>query len=109
MRTSCTSQCCRREAGSAKRSTLPSCCTHSKRYCVPAPQAISAWYQPSSSACIGNAMSHVSSFGVLFNTLFSSRFCSARSEERRVGKECVSKVRSRWCPDHLQKKKKLNL
>src|SRR3712207_9126115 len=28
----------------------------------------------------------------------------ARSEERRVGKEC----RSRWSPDHLQKKGKLN-
>src|SRR3546814_6958312 len=24
----------------------------------------------------------------------------ARSEERRVGKECVSKCRSRWCPYH---------
>src|SRR3546814_19048703 len=23
-----------------------------------------------------------------------------RSEERRVGKECVSKCRSRWAPDH---------
>src|SRR3546814_20874219 len=23
-----------------------------------------------------------------------------RSEERRVGKECVSTVRSRWAPDH---------
>src|SRR3546814_11557313 len=25
---------------------------------------------------------------------------SQRSEERRVGKECVSKCRSRWSPDH---------
>src|SRR3546814_16847498 len=23
-----------------------------------------------------------------------------RTEERRVGKECVSPCRSRWCPDH---------
>src|SRR3546814_19671448 len=29
-----------------------------------------------------------------------------RSEERRVGKECVSTCRSRWSPDHLKKKKK---
>src|SRR3546814_12678311 len=29
-----------------------------------------------------------------------------RSEERRVGKECVSKCISRWSPDHLKKKKK---
>src|SRR6056297_2198049 len=28
-----------------------------------------------------------------------------RSEERRVGKECVSTCRSRWSPDHSQKKK----
>src|SRR3546814_16018033 len=26
-----------------------------------------------------------------------------RSEERRVGKECVSTCRSRWSPDHEQK------
>src|SRR3546814_15090272 len=29
-----------------------------------------------------------------------------RSEERRVGKECVSTCRSRWSPDHKKKKKK---
>src|SRR3546814_11859143 len=28
-----------------------------------------------------------------------------RSEERRVGKECVSTGRSRWSPYHLKKKK----
>src|SRR3546814_20205020 len=28
-----------------------------------------------------------------------------RSEERRVGKECVSTFRSRWSPDHEKKKK----
>src|SRR3546814_13770759 len=28
-----------------------------------------------------------------------------RSEERRVGKECVSPCRSRWSPYHLKKKK----
>src|SRR3546814_11863077 len=27
-----------------------------------------------------------------------------RSEERRVGKECVSTCRSRWAPDHYKKK-----
>src|SRR3546814_18035108 len=26
--------------------------------------------------------------------------CAVRSEERRVGKECVSTCRSRWSPDH---------
>src|SRR3546814_20154647 len=28
-----------------------------------------------------------------------------RSEERRVGKECVSTCRSRWSPDHYKKKR----
>src|SRR3546814_12596711 len=31
-----------------------------------------------------------------------------RSEERRVGKECVSTCRSRWSPYHYKKKKKKN-
>src|SRR3546814_14972918 len=29
----------------------------------------------------------------------------ARSEERRVGKECVSTCRSRWSPSHYKKKR----
>src|SRR3546814_1129561 len=32
-------------------------------------------------------------------TVEADAFCG-RSEERRVGKECVSTVRSRWSPDH---------
>src|SRR3546814_11760151 len=31
-----------------------------------------------------------------------------RSEERRVGKECVSTCRSRWSPYHSKKNKTLN-
>src|SRR3546814_13589604 len=31
-------------------------------------------------------------------------FSSKRSEERRVGKECVSTCRSRWSPYHKKKK-----
>src|SRR3546814_13115222 len=31
-----------------------------------------------------------------------------RSEERRVGKECVSTCRSRWSPDHEKKTKRRN-
>src|SRR3546814_9679694 len=30
----------------------------------------------------------------------AQRYCPARSEERRVGKECVSTCRSRWSPYH---------
>src|SRR3546814_14790327 len=32
------------------------------------------------------------------------RHIDARSEERRVGKECVSTCRSRWAPYHYKKK-----
>src|SRR3546814_2947360 len=34
------------------------------------------------------------------------KYCvSGRSEERRVGKECVSTCRSRWSPYHYKKKR----
>src|SRR3546814_19172413 len=33
---------------------------------------------------------------------------ATRSEERRVGKECVSTCRSRWSPYHYKKKQKSN-
>src|SRR3546814_15912979 len=32
----------------------------------------------------------------------------SRSEERRVGKECVSTCRSRWSPYHSKKKRKMS-
>src|SRR3546814_19459591 len=35
------------------------------------------------------------------------RRSNSRSEERRVGKECVSTRRSRWVPDHSKKKKNI--
>src|SRR3546814_19872028 len=37
---------------------------------------------------------------VLTSALFGSISGSSRSEERRVGKECVSTCRSRWSPYH---------
>src|SRR3546814_16453036 len=37
---------------------------------------------------------------------FSFHWSKHRSEERRVGKECVSKCRSGWSPYHEKKKKK---
>src|SRR3546814_11365008 len=36
----------------------------------------------------------------------SPAFVRSRSEERRVGKECVSTCRSRWSPYHEKKKTK---
>src|SRR3546814_14239625 len=35
---------------------------------------------------------------------FTADLLWGRSEERRVGKECVSTCRSRWSPDHEKKK-----
>src|SRR3546814_19614448 len=37
--------------------------------------------------------------------LAAQRVGARRSEERRVGKECVSTCRSRWSPYHSNKKK----
>src|SRR3546814_15939553 len=37
--------------------------------------------------------------GVPISTV-TARYAAARSEERRVGHECVSTCRSRWSPDH---------
>src|SRR3546814_16715718 len=34
----------------------------------------------------------------------TEQLIAARSEERRVGKECVSTCRYRWSPSHLKKK-----
>src|SRR3546814_17982300 len=36
---------------------------------------------------------------------FEAGLARGRSEERRVGKECVSTCRSRWSPYHYTKKK----
>src|SRR3546814_19103112 len=38
---------------------------------------------------------------------FGVAIAGRRSEERRVGKECVSTCRSRWWPYHYQKKTKM--
>src|SRR3546814_19872866 len=48
----------------------------------------------------------VFALGKGFTRLLESR--QARSEERRVGKECVSTCRSRWAPSHYKKKSNSN-
>src|SRR3546814_18848883 len=40
----------------------------------------------------------------LRDTLTGEDVTALRSEERRVGKECVSTCRSRWSPSHSNKK-----
>src|SRR3546814_11894220 len=41
-------------------------------------------------------------------TLLIEHLRAGRSEERRVGKECVSTCRSRWSPYHTKKKQNKN-
>src|SRR3546814_13226166 len=43
--------------------------------------------------------------GILRNTNTLSQSLARRSEERRVGKECVSTCRSRWSPYHYKNKR----
>src|SRR3546814_20765063 len=38
---------------------------------------------------------------------YASAVLKERSEERRVGKECVSTCRSRWSPYHYKKKNRI--
>src|SRR3546814_16674884 len=68
-----------------------------------------------SAATLGGALFYLA-FSLAFSRIFWLReerqamsvalFATAdRSEERRVGNECVGTCRSRWSPDHYKKKK----
>src|SRR3546814_15534101 len=52
-------------------------------------------------ACIARAHGAHLAFNFLLRQV--GHQASGRSEERRVGKECVSTCRSRWAPDHSKK------
>src|SRR3546814_10217937 len=60
--------------------------------------ALSIWSHPWNGSKLMHPMS---------STRHTSRL-NRRSEESRVGKECVSTCRSRWAPDHEKKKKRKN-
>src|SRR3546814_1384754 len=50
---------------------------------------------------LGNALGDPSEIGAGLRRAVAARPTAAgRSEERRVGKECVSTCRSRWSPDY---------
>src|SRR3546814_14780334 len=49
---------------------------------------------------MSNAGQAVSPFSYQPRVRFTIATTDSRSEERRVGKECVSTCRSRWSPDH---------
>src|SRR3546814_5577106 len=52
----------------------------------------------SGTGLLGRATSRSGSAGLW--AMIGSATCPVRSEERRVGKECVSTCRSRWSPYH---------
>src|SRR3546814_12589245 len=55
------------------------------------------------SGCTGERSHHNRSGDIV-----NHRTSYSRSEERRVGKECVSTCRSRWSPYHYKKKRIVN-
>src|SRR3546814_18368703 len=46
------------------------------------------------------AANYIESFGPVDAALYGAWYTGKRSEERRVGKECVSTCSSRWSPYH---------
>src|SRR3546814_15200709 len=60
------------------------------------------------SICVGVAIGLYCPSTSRTRTLRARRL-SIRSEERRVGKECVSTCRSRWSPYHYKKKTKISI
>src|SRR3546814_14275934 len=72
---------------------------------------------PEGVATVGELLSWLEGRGPNFAAAFSDRRAirdavnqayAQRSDERRVGKECVSTCRSRWSPDHSKKKTRKN-
>src|SRR3546814_18737508 len=62
-------------------------------------------HQPASAARIAAASPCVSSsVPIVMRSAFASPCPGSRSEERRVGKECVGTCRSRWTPFHYKTK-----
>src|SRR3546814_2374396 len=69
---------------------------------------ISAWSSDVCSSDLAQIVDHGAHLGNLFARIDRGeplarsidRRAQPRSEERRVGKECVSTCRSRWSPDH---------
>src|SRR3546814_12441331 len=54
----------------------------------------------------GQAEAHIAGLTCLNEGTVRDWVKHGRSEERRVGKECVSTCRSRWSPYHKKKKKR---
>src|SRR3546814_16634738 len=64
------------------------------------------WFRPISSSCPGSSRPAASRVHFLCLSVWASLVCSHRSEERRVGKECVGTCRSRWVQHHSKQNHK---
>src|SRR3546814_9424948 len=63
--------------------------------------ALPIYRRPSRTASAGTPYDRASAAAAsALATLWAPGTCRSRSEERRVGKECVSTCRSRWSPYH---------
>src|SRR3546814_13818072 len=65
---------------------------------------ISDWSSDVCSSDLNKRVSNLLGKGFILPAPILPRARFRRSEERRVGKECVSTCRSRWSPYHLKKK-----
>src|SRR3546814_19069522 len=79
----------------------PSILRNKTQGCLPAPEKILC-------AAVEGAQVDFDTAHVIetryFTELTTGQVAKNRSEERRVGKECVSTCRSRWSPEHEKKK-----
>src|SRR3546814_4148090 len=60
---------------------------------------------PGEESITASSIPSIRSLGIAFGAAGVGLIANLRSEERRVGKECVSTCRSRWSPYHYKKKK----
>src|SRR3546814_19011657 len=100
----CSSDLSKHEAASATAASSPTrniCCRSGRSASISATRAISAGATINKRArlkrngCARN--------GPLYASLIATSIAPSRSDERRVGKECVSTCRSRWQPYHYKK------
>src|SRR5213082_3733551 len=63
----------------------------------------------SSDVCSSDLSSTGTSGSAEAPATIAARVCASRSEERRVGKECLTQCRSRWSPYHEKKKREVGV
>src|SRR3546814_12681368 len=92
--------------------TAPAVAQERQRYAIPSGDAVAAVQRLAVQSGVQVMVPQSDLKGITTNDINGSytpvealRHMLARSEERRVGKECVSACRSRWWPVNLKKNK----